>query len=484
MQKLLCYNGHNHFKGGAPALKCPYCGSEYAGSPQYCPACRQPLSRIRRSGSETTDSRAQASRREPRTAGQKWLIGIASALCVLLICFGVYKVVFWASNYRITRLYTRGEYTPTINTVTLDDGRIGHTIVFYGADGDQIFLPELQRSLSISGGVARITIADADWVDQDVSEVEAANVVLSPVLIDEKGMRTQLPATALTVDVPDSPLEVISPAKDGLSIVTARYLLELQVVPGSTVLVNGEDVTDTVDRSGLLSQNVNVYPIGDNVYTILVRTPKHHETRHEITIYREAFDIALELDTNVANTSSNEIMTISGTAEPGATITVETPYQEDSLIHDPETGRFQFIAKFSSFGDNPVRFRASMEGRKDAVISMTVNYKPTLAKYSAKAWKMDYAQLKRLYEQWAGQVFLCKGPVIDTFTENDVSYLVMDVGTEDEQQLVILENRSTTKSVNLGRSYTAYAHVSGRHMYNAEYYPMLTALYVDLTPTS
>ena len=29
---------------------------------------------------------------------------------------------------------------------------------------------------------------------------------------------------------------------------------------------------------------------------------------------------------------------------------------------------------------------------------------------------------------------------------------------------------------------TAYADVSGRHMYNAEYYPMLVARYMDLTP--
>lgn len=465
-------------------MKCPYCGSEFNGNPQYCPSCRQPLSRARRSADETETQSHQPSKREQRTAAQKWLIGVSCVLCATLMCFGLYKVVFWASNYRLTRLYTRGEYTPTVNQVTMDDRRIGHTIVFYGEDGDQIFLPELQRSLSISGGVARVTIADADWFDTDVSEIEAANVSLSPVLVDEKGMRTQLPGLKLTVDVPDSPLNVVSPAKDGLSIVTARYLLELEVVPGSTVLVNGEDVTDTVDRSGLLSQNVNVYPIGDNVYTIIVRTPKHHETRHEITIYREAFDIDLELDTTVENTSSNEIMTISGTAEPGATITVETPCEENSLTHDPETGRFQFIARFDSFGDNIVRFRASMEGKKDAIISMTVNYKPTLAKYSKLAWKMDYDQLKKLYEQWAGQVFLCEGPIIDLFTENDTTYLVMDVGKEGVQQLVILENRSTTRSPNLGRSYTAYAHVNGRHMYNAQYYPMLTALYVDLTTNS
>lgn len=464
-------------------MKCPYCGSQFTGTPQYCPSCKQPLSRARKPVAEPETSHENPER-VSRTPAQRWLIGIAGVICVLLICFGIYKIVYWVDNYRLTRLYTRGAYTPTVNTVTMDDRRQGHSIVFYGEDGDQIFLPELQKSLSISGGVARTSIADADWFasTEDVSEVESANVRLSPVLVDETGMRTQLPAIDLTVDVPDSPLNVVSPAEDNLSVVTSLYLLELEVVPGSTVLVNGEDVTDMVDRSGLLSQNVNVYPIGDNVYTIVVRTPKHHETRREITIYREAFDINLELDTTVEHTSSNEVMAITGTVEPGATLTVETDYVEDSIEIDPETGKFKFIAKFSTFGDNTVRFRASMEGREDAVISMTVNYKPTLAKYSAKAWAMDYEQLTRLYEQWNGQVFKCVGPLVDMFTENGVNYLVMDVGTNGNQQLIILENQSSSTSPSLGRSYTAYAHVTGRHMYNAQYYPMLTALYMDFTP--
>ena len=60
------------------------------------------------------------------------------------------------------------------------------------------------------------------------------------------------------------------------------------------MLVNGEDVTDVVDRSGLLSANVNVYPIGDNVISILVRTPNHVETRRDVTIYRAELEIEVD----------------------------------------------------------------------------------------------------------------------------------------------------------------------------------------------
>lgn len=457
-------------------MKCPYCGSEFSGEAQYCPNCRQPLSRASRTDAHSAEA-SQHSAREGRSRQQRWLIAIVSILCCIILCFGVYKVFFWVSNYRITRLYTRGEYTPTVNQIEMDDGRMGHSIVFYGSDGDQIFLPELQKSLSICGGTARITIADADWFSGDVSEVESANVTLSPVLIDERGMRTQLPGIAMEIAVPDSPLEVISPASDDLSIVTSRYELEFQVVPGSTVLVNGEDVTDIVDRNGLLSQNVNVYPVGDNIYTIVVQTPCHHETRREVKIHREVFDINVEVDAGVSTISQTETTTIKGTIETGANINVETAYLPESLIIDQNTGEFTFMAKLSTFGDNTIRFRVSKEGKSDAVISLTVEYCPTAAVYASNAWAMNYDELKRLYEQWHGQVFSCKGSIVDIYENNGVEYLVMDVGSA-EQQLIILENKSAVAKPTVGQKCTAYADVTGRSMYKDQYYPLLAARYI------
>ena len=132
-------------------------------------------------------------------------------------------------------------------------------------------------------------------------------------------------------------------------------------------------------------------------------------------------------------------------------------------------------------GENIVRFRASKAGKQDASISFSVNYLPSLAEYSAKAWAMDYPQLKLMFEQWNGRVFQCKGELIDAFTDEDKSYVVMDVGDETEQQLIILENRSSTLAPTLGRRYTAYADVNGQHMYRSQYYPKLIARYLDLS---
>ena len=150
------------------------------------------------------------------------------------------------------------------------------------------------------------------------------------------------------------------------------------------------------------------------------------------------------------------------------------------LTVDSQTGRFSFIARFATYGSNTVRFRASKEGKEDAVISFNVNYKPSLAEMRDRAWAMDYKQLRAMFENWRYQSFQCKGPIIDSFTDdNGVSYLVMDVGTE-ERQLVILENQSSVTNPVMGRRYLSYAYVDGQQMYQSEYYPKLVALYLDV----
>lgn len=107
-------------------------------------------------------------------------------------------------------------------------------------------------------------------------------------------------------------------------------------------------MTDVVDRNGLLSANVNIYPIGDSRHFILVRTPNHLETRRDVIIYRAQLEIEIELDTSVQNETESRQMLISGTCEPGAYIEVDTPYVEESLYVNMQTGDFEFLTNLST----------------------------------------------------------------------------------------------------------------------------------------
>ena|GEM_PF-1114410 len=458
-------------------VRCPYCGSAFAGSPQYCPNCRQPLSRAGKIYDEE-EARVESleDREEPQTRSQRWLMVIAILMTAGIMIFGLFRLYYWSQDYRITRLYTRGEYTPTVNAIMMDDGRLGHSIVFYGNNGDQVFLPEMQKSITICGNVARINIADADWFSGDVTDIESAIVHLTPILIDEHGMRTQLPEMSMEIAVPDSPIEVIAPAEDRETVITSHYELQVNVIPGSTVLLNNENISDFVQRDGVLTQNVNVYPIGDNVYTFQVQTPQHHETRRDVVIYRQKYDIEVEIDASMSMTSQTPAASVHGTIEQGATIAVETSYNEESMkISD--SGAFSFIANLSNIGDNIVRFRVQKEGREDALISLNIEYVPSEATYTSRAWAMDYENLNRLYEQWSGKIFLCKGTIIDSYTEDGSNWLVMNIGSSRERQLLILENK-TKVAPTVGRPYTAYADVTGHRIYRDEYYPCLAVRYL------
>jgi hypothetical protein len=443
-------------------LKCPKCLNEIENNADICPICGAAI-----------HSRNYRVLRAV-VAVISWLVVVA------VLGVAAYKLYFWIDTYRFDKQYTRGAYAPTVAETILDDGRAGHSITYYGNDGDRIFFDELGKTIIFSGKVAQLEIPDSYWFAANVEETESADVSISSTLIYEDGDKRRLPAIEFSVAAPESPLELISPEQDDLSVNTSIYPLEVQVVPGSVVTVNGKDVTDIVDSSGLLSVNVNVFPVGDNTYTIIVKTPNHREARRDILIYRAEMEIAVELDSNTPTESSTNIVTISGKCDPGAVISVDTDYVENSITQNDSTGSFSFIAELNVIGDNVVRFRASSPGKADSVISLTINYLPTLDEYSRKAWAMDYESLSRMFEQWAGRIFLCEGEIVDVVYEGDVQYVIMDVGTAEEKQLLALENLSSVGTPSSGAVYSAYADVDGRFMYDGHYYPKLKARYMDI----
>ena len=453
-------------------MKCPNCGAAVAEGRTHCPRCNQAID-----GFASTSARKGPSRAARVAMGLMWVV--FTLVTVAFLCLAIYKLYFWFDAWKLGRMYaSTGKMAPDVEEIALDDGRAGHAITFYGADGNSVFIKELNQSYLLSGGLARIEIADSSWFGESPESLEAAVITMTPVLEGENGGETELPPLQLTVDVPDSPLTLVNPTSDFQQVVNSIYPLQLKVVPGSKVLINGEDVTDVVDYAGQLSANINV-GYGDNKISILVSTNSHKQTRKDIVLYREPQDIKLEPSLNLAKSSSKDIMTISGDMDPSATLVVDTDFVADS-IKVSQNGSFSFKAKLTTIGDNTVTFRAQKPGLDDSVISVHVNYVPSLNEFSRKAWKMDYKNLLLTYRQWFGKVFLCKGPVVEILQDETPPLVVMNVGTEAEPQYVILDNASSLASPTVGVTYTAYADVAGNgnYFYGDVYCPRLTARYI------
>lgn len=458
-------------------MRCPRCGATGPDDQQRCGRCGYHYARRERTAPPPPAEKRPPTRAMRVATALMWTVFAAISLAFL--CMGIYRAYFWYDAWRTDRVYETGEkMAPEVEDIVLDDGQVGHAITFYGEDGDNVFIKELSKSYRISGGLTRIELADSSWFDVSPDDVEAAIVTLTPILECENGDRQPLPPLEMTIEVPESPLSVISPPEDFQQVYTSVYPLEIEVVPHSTVLVNGEDATDFVSFEGVLYRNVSVYPVGDNKITLLVSTPHHKQTRREIVLYREQQEILLEPSLSLPTKSNSEYVTISGKMDPQALLSVDTPYKEDS-IEVKATGDFSFKAKMTEIGDNTVTFRASMPGKTDSSLSVTVYYVPNENVYTRSAWAMDRAEILLMYEQRLGQNYLCQGPVVDVVpAENGgVERYLMDVGKNGKQELVLLENR-TAKVMDVGKAYRAYADVVDRVYYGTEYVPVLAVRYL------
>lgn len=459
-------------------MKCPQCSGRIGRQDDACPNCGFKVSSIE------AEPQSPVSVLRTSTVAKAILLFFVTLFSIAFLGLLIYNAYFWYDSWRTDQVYESGELmAPEVEEITLADGRIGHALTFYGRDGDEIFIPQLNRSYLFVGGLTRIEVADSAWFGLSPEDQEGAIITMMPQIYTDGGDVVQLPAMELDIPVPVSPLQVLNPPTDYTTVVTSMFNLQLKVVPGSTVLVNAEDVSTFVNFEGILEEPINIYPEGDNNISLFVSTPNHKQLRKDIVIHRAPQTINLEPSMNLAKNTTKTNFTVSGTTEPGATIVVDSLFVDGSVKVKP-TGDFSFKAKLNTVGENVITFHAQMAGREDQYISISVNYTPPLKQYTDKAWAMDYEQLAKMTDIWEGRVFLCSGPVVEYLPDTDPVQFVVDVAKADslEPQYVVIDNASGTTPI-VGQRYRVYADVSGTQFYADKRVPKLVARYI-LNPTN
>ena len=460
---------------------CPYCGKRTPDGSEFCAVCGYPMDQKPEEAEQNGSFNAALWQARTISVLRGTIVVLLWIISLSILGYGAYKGYYWRQSVKNEELFESGMLpAPTLEAVELDDGRQGHVVTFFGDDGDMIYIEELKRSYLVVGGEARVEIADSYWFEMAPEEVQSADIALTPIQTFVGGGKQLLPVVRFSVEVPVSPLKIISPNEEQGPVLSAEYQIEFEVVPGSTVLVDSVDVTDLVSSLGEVSVNVAVYPHGDNPISILVKTAHHKETRADVVLYRQPMEIDLALAINTAKTSVLDAMSIRGTVDPKATVSVDTAYQEGSLTQDAD-GDFSFIATFDHIGYNTVTFRASQEGKEDSVISFEVYYLPTLNEYSRKAWAMDYKQLTQCWDIWKGRIFKCSGTVAAVLETEPQQILVLDVSKDGSGKYIVIENLSNLSVTEPGGKYDFYADVSGtRREYNGKNYPYLIGRYSNI----
>ena len=371
----------------------------------------------------------------------------------------------------------KGEKPVAVVTPTIRDDLAAHTVTIPGEDGQRITIRELRTSAIVTGGIATFDIPDHIWYDnyEDYLQ-ETMPITLTPFLITDTGKQQPLDPIHYEIDIPLSPIDLATPDSPYQVVSTAMYNIVFYVREGSTVLINGEDYSDLVNtEGGKVNYNATVQPIGENTFTIVVRSQYCRENSMTVTLYREKQSIPLDLASDVANSTSSNYMTVRGTTLPGAVVKVLSPYIDLDITNTPTDGSFSFKADFTKIGNNTIIITVDYPGKETTRVEHTVYYVPNIDDYSRKAWDIttQYTDLMENLEarKAKSQIYVCKG-VITAIDTTKPQRAFMNVGTEESPLIIYVENSSKT-TWEVGKSYRLYGDAYG--MYDSK--PWLVVRY-------
>ena len=355
-------------------------------------------------------------------------------------------------------------------TASIVDDQAAHTILIPGEDGQEIFISneEIRKSYTVVGGFATIEIPDYTWYENiaDITE-ESMSVTLMPFV---KTASRQKPLDPITyeISIPLSPIKLVTPENLRMEVTTAMYSMLFKVRPESRVLINGVDVSDTVNENGELTYNATVQPIGDNVYHVAVRSPYCRDNALTVTLYREVQEIPLDLSATTYTSTNDKVIPINCNTIPGAEIDILSPHTDLKITELDTTGEFSFNAVFDHVGYNTISITASYPGKKTSRVDYTIYYVPNPDIYTRAAWPLnkdaEYAELLSNIEMRAAktQVYLGVGAIAYFVSEDKPQMAVMYCSEDGKSRPVLLENQTKT-TWKVGEFYNIYCDAFGTY---------------------
>ncbi|MBR1585738.1 MAG: hypothetical protein IJ662_09380 [Clostridia bacterium] len=453
--------------------------------------------------------RVKGGKRRYRPYRRFGMARFARAMAFLIIFaaigYGAYHFVLrpYLAARQTEPLQDRAIITPSI----LND-LPSHLVRIPGEEGQSIRIKEMKQSYLVVGGYATFEVPDYRWYEgAEAVTQETVTATLTPYLQTGAGEEKPLDKINYEVEIPLSPLTLVSPSSIYTEVSTSSYNIQFEVEKNSTVYIyygemieaNREDLSSLVNTdNGTLSVNVTVSATGNNDITIVTRAQYYRENSMTITLYRAPQQITLELQPDIAtrytpnlvedpsgakDAKGNPVMiepnmSVSGTTVTWATIDVVSPHVNLNTTQVAARGTFSFEAVFDHYGDNVIEIHASAPGFETSVVKHTVYYVPVASIYTRKAWDMDtqYTDYLNNSERRIAntQIYLVEGTVTQMLSEKP-AMAIFSLKKNPERTVLIRNYSNDTWEV--GTEYRIFADayglydgtpwLSGRYTYKA-----------------
>ena len=452
-------------------------------------------------------------RRVKRNAKNFGIRRYTRLFALLLLVAGVIFGVWMLNEYtgfpfgkkEDTSLQSRAIITNTI----LND-MPAHMIKIPAEEGATIYIKELHKSFTVTGGYATIEVEDYTWYEaleiaveeaedeakeaaqkqlDELLKAEFITATITPYIKTNANEQKQMDVIRFDVDIPLSPLTLITPDTGYEEVSKTLYEIQFEVAANSTVIINNEDLSDLVNTDdGALSYQANVTATGNNVFTITTRAPYCRPTSATVTLYRAPQVIPLDLQADIQSRYSPNLvpdtskqpnekgeypmmedpMVVRCTTLSGMKIEILSDYRNLDLSNIDKDGTFSFEPVFTKIGTNTITIIASDPDHPEtpsSIVHHDVYYVPIASIYTRKARDMcdEYNNFLNNSEVHiaASRIYLCEGKITSILsTKPQLAIMTLD---DNPSRTVLLENLSNDTYV-LGERYRVFGDAYG--MYN------------------
>ncbi len=339
--------------------------------------------------------------------------------------------------------------------ITEEDGKYIRTFSVHGEDTYTLIVDSLGgKEIKFQDGVAKISIEDSVWISEVPDpNLEYLEVNLKMRVMDELGYTSDVEVDPFLVYVPQTPVEFEFPNADLSRVYEDTATLVFTPPSGSTVIINGENVTNKTDESGTVRYSIPVQ-MGDNTVSFEATMPFARPLTKEFILKRTLHDVVISLSQEVPSRTEAETYVISGTVETGASLTTDFPGGGIQL--DSATGSFTFQANLGSYGLHQIVFHATKEGKEPTDLTVTIERIPNPRTFASSAVSPAVGDFIASPGNYKDQALYFNGMVQTTDQENQYD---LDIGG----QLIGFTYNGSTKlhSGDEVRIYGSYDSVDG-----------------------
>ncbi len=412
-------------------------------------------------------------------------IAAAAALVILIAILGVVYVnkVHGGDFSKFISCTFGGDpitRTPTIEAWETDDGDPAYLITIYAkrnytvrySNGDI----QLERTIEKNQRYIPFVVPQSILVPDEPLDV--AQYSVKPdffTVISSSGEETKVEIDeVITIDIPAIELNVSQPSVTDFSVDSPVVPIAGSVSDNTVgVFINDEQIA--IDEAGNFSTTYTLPGEGVTAITIEARKNGYQtasavfnatyssggtattdptgqtSTSTDTQTQTQASNVEFSVNSDVTRAAATSTMTVSGTMEAGATISVSGVELDGSVTQDSNAGTFSFTVKTANVGIYEAVITAT-KGDAAKTSTLYLEHQPDKTSYMESVYKMDYDKIKNYPNHEQGYKIVGKVTEVIQATP----YVKARIQTSDGDMIFYYYSGVATIEAGDGKTYELY----------------------------